>query len=68
MEKKVIILRLLQYLQNEGIRVTNDFVKDIFKLIKTDKDSNDNITYLVCDYESTNNEVGINIERITNTN
>ena len=36
MEKKAIMLRLLQYLQNEGIRVTNDFVKDIFKLIRTD--------------------------------
>ena len=30
------ILRLLQYLQNEGIRVTKDFVKDLQKLIHTD--------------------------------
>lgn len=29
------ILRLLQYLQNEEIGVTNDFVKDIQKLVKT---------------------------------
>lgn len=36
MEKGTEILRLLQYLQNEGIRVTKDFVKDIQKLILTD--------------------------------
>lgn len=30
------ILRLLQYLQNEGIGFTNDFVKDIGRLILTD--------------------------------
>ncbi len=36
MEKGNEILRLLQYLQNEGIRVTNDFVKDIQRLIQTD--------------------------------
>ena len=36
MEKYFEILKLLQYLQNEGIRVTNDFVKDIQRLIQTD--------------------------------
>ena len=36
MDKSYEILRLLQYLQNEGIRVTDDFVKDIQKLIQTD--------------------------------
>ena len=36
MEKNAEIFRLLQYLQNEGIRVTEDFVKDIHKLIQTD--------------------------------
>lgn len=30
------ILRLLQYLQNEGIRVTKDFVKDIQRLVQSD--------------------------------
>ena len=30
------ILRLIQYLQNEGILVTKDFVKDLQKLIQTD--------------------------------
>lgn len=30
------ILRLMQYLQNEGINVTNEFVKDIKQLVKTD--------------------------------
>lgn len=35
MEKSNEILRLLQYLQNEGIRVTDDFVKDIQRLIQT---------------------------------
>lgn len=36
MEKSNEILRLLQYLQNEGIHVTPEFVKDINKLIQTD--------------------------------
>lgn len=36
MDKKIEILRLLQYLQNEGIRVTKDFVKDVQKLVLTD--------------------------------
>ena len=36
MEKGNEILRLLQYLQREGIRVTNDFVKDIQRLVQTD--------------------------------
>lgn len=36
MEKSNEILRLLQYLQNEGIRATDDFVKDIQRLIQTD--------------------------------
>ncbi len=36
MEKNNEILRLLQYLQNEGIRATDDFVKDIQRLIQTD--------------------------------
>lgn len=36
MGKNDEILRLLQYLQNEGIRVTKEFVKDIQKLIQTD--------------------------------
>ncbi len=30
------IKRLLQYLQNEGIRATNEFVKDIQRLVLTD--------------------------------
>lgn len=30
------ILRLLQYLQNEGIRVTEEFAKDIQRLVLTD--------------------------------
>lgn len=30
------IQRLLQYLQNEGIRATDDFVKDIQRLVLTD--------------------------------
>lgn len=30
------IQRLLQYLQSEGIRATNDFVKDIQRLVLTD--------------------------------
>lgn len=30
------LIRLLQYLQNEGILVTNDFMRDIQKLVKTD--------------------------------
>ncbi len=29
------ILRLLQYLQNEGIQFTKDFVNDVQKLIQT---------------------------------
>ena len=36
MEKVNEILRLLQYLQREGIRATNDFVKDIQRLVQTD--------------------------------
>lgn len=36
MDRNDEILRLLQYLQNEGIRVTKDFKKDIQKLILTD--------------------------------
>ena len=36
MKKEDAILRLLQYLQNEGILVTNDFVKDLNKLIQAD--------------------------------
>ena len=39
MEKDNEILRLLQYLQNEGIRVTDDFVRDIQKLIQTDMET-----------------------------
>lgn len=30
------ILRLMQYLQNEGIQMTVDFVKDVQKLVQTD--------------------------------
>ena len=36
MRKNSQILRLLQYLQNEGIRVTPDFARDIQKLVQTD--------------------------------
>lgn len=36
MSKNNQILKLLQYLQNEGIMATNDFVRDIQKLIRTD--------------------------------
>lgn len=36
MGKNIEILRILQYLQNEGIRVTDDFVKDVQNLIQTD--------------------------------
>lgn len=36
MGKDSEILRLMQYLQNEGIQMTVDFVKDVQKLIQTD--------------------------------
>lgn len=39
MEKNIEILRLLQYLQNEGIMATKNFVKDIQKLVQTDVES-----------------------------
>lgn len=35
MGKQDEIYRVLQYLQNEGIRATPDFVKDILKLVQT---------------------------------
>ena len=39
MERNYQIIRFLQYLQNEDIRVTDDFVKDLRKLILTDIDT-----------------------------
>ena len=36
MGKDTEILRLIQYLQNEGIFATEEFVKDLQKLIQTD--------------------------------
>ena len=33
------LLRLLQYLQKEDIKFTNDFVSDIQKLVQTDVES-----------------------------
>ena len=39
MEGNYQIIRFLQYLQNEDIRVTDDFVKDLRKLILTDIDT-----------------------------
>ena len=36
MERNYKIIRFLQFLQNEGIQVTDDFVKDIKKLILAD--------------------------------
>lgn len=36
MGKNSEILRLMQYLQNEGIQMTVDFVKDVQKLVQTD--------------------------------